>query len=145
MFSRRVAAAVGRECRGLTSFLPFLGLALILAVIVGPPLTLLASGRFQSPASPVSPIRRPPTVPRPGAVATAKLTASPAVRSTVQPRATATSQPAPTAEAPEVATPPPPPPVVGQSEATTPPTLWIVAGLLVVGAIVAALLFFRKA
>jgi hypothetical protein len=131
--------------------LPFLGIALTIAVAIGPVLTSGASSSFRSPISPISPL-----------AITAQPVSQTPERERVPPpetgRPTATATVAPTEaatvtveiviEEPPEQVPPTPAPIVEEvervEEPSMPPTLWVLIGLVVVGGIVAGLIVFRR-
>ena len=141
MLSQLFENLIIRECRATMQILPFLGLAILCALIVGPALSPTASSSFASPLSPVSPISLTPTATvgpekvLPPSTARAQKTDPPTVTATV-----AIDVP----EQPPRPVPPSLSPSDLKEEPTTPPTLWVVAGLVIVGGIVAGLIVFKK-
>ena len=143
MLSQHLRNLISRECRGITQILPFLGLAIICALMVGPVFTSATASSFKSPISPISPIQPSPTkTPGPEKVLPPK---------TVQPKETASATPTPTAtvtqevsDKPPQQVPPPLPPSDLKDEPSIPSTLWVVAGLVIVGGIVAGLIVFKR-
>jgi hypothetical protein len=151
MTNHRLLNLICRECQGIVSTLPFVVLAVICAVTLGPIFISGASPGFQSPLSPVSPIKSPAEDTHIQLVTPEKVL-PPNLR-TAQPEVSPSSSPTPTAtatvivevtqEAPQQI----PAPVISrdtEAEPTTPPTLWVVIGLLMVGGVVAALIVFKK-
>ena len=154
MSKTRVSSLISREGRAIARVLPFVVLAVVCAILLGPVLSSTAAPRFQSPQSPIlpsaslSPIKVYPTEVVPWTPPQAEVLATPtkAVPEKVpppKPTATLTRIVEVTAEI-SAAIPPTQPPVEPEAESAPPPTLWVIAGLVLVGGVIAALVVFRK-